>query len=66
MPGVHGYPDHSAYGHLGSSPPNDLRAKFQVLTGTRSTAGRVFEAAHTGALMIKDSERSDHRKQNAC
>jgi molybdate transport repressor ModE-like protein len=61
-----GYPRHSAYGHLGSSPPNDLRAKFQVPARTRSTAGRVFEAAHTGALTIKDSERSDRREQNAC
>jgi hypothetical protein len=37
---------------LGSSPPNDLRAKFQVPTSTRSTAGRVFETTHTAALKI--------------
>jgi len=37
---------------LGSSPPIDLRAKHEVPTRTRSTAGRVFEATHAGALMI--------------
>jgi hypothetical protein len=66
MPAVNGYPGHSSYGHLGSSPANDLRTKFQVPTGPRSTAGRVFEFTHTGGLMIKDSEWSDRREQNAC
>jgi hypothetical protein len=52
IPAVNGYPCHSSYGHLGSSPPNDLRAKFQVPARARSTTGRVFEATHTAALMI--------------
>ena len=52
IPAVNGYPCHSSYGHLGSSPPNDLRKKFQVPTCTRSMAGQVFEVTHTRALTI--------------
>src|SRR5262249_39112657 len=60
IPAVNGYPRHSSYGHLGSSPPNDLRQTFQAPTCTTSTAGGVFKATHAGALISCPGRHTSH------